>query len=89
MTLIATAAAASTPAVTTRGAGLDSSTLTAWGLAVDLDGIDAHEDAAARVVEAATVKGLRPVLIDILADRAEPAAARVRAFGRLTFALAR
>ena len=97
MTLTAIAPAASTPTVTapepalpagTR-VGLDASTLQAWGQAVELDGIDAHEDAAARVVEAATDKGLRPVLIEILADRAEPAPARVRAFGRLAFALAR
>lgn len=98
MTLTAPAPAVSTPAVATRRTaarpagtrvGLDASTLQAWGQAVELDGIDAHEDAAARVVEAATDKGLRPVLIEILADREEPAAARVRAFGRLTFALAR
>lgn len=98
MTLTAIAPAVSTPTVTapvpaalpagTR-VGLDASTLQAWGQAVELDGIDAHEDAAARVVEAATDKGLRPVLIEILADRAEPTPARVRAFGRLAFALAR
>lgn len=68
---------------------IDASTLEQWGLAVEREGLAAHEDAAARVVEAATTQGLRPVLIDILADRSEPTAARVRAFGRLAFALAR
>lgn len=99
MTITATA-----PAVTTRTAAAraaapavgaavptapDADTLTLWGFAVENDGIDAHEEAASIVAEAARDKGLRPILVDILADRSEPSAARVRAFGRLAFALAR
>jgi hypothetical protein len=87
MTITATA-----PAVTTRAAdsvSLDAEALIDWGFAVERDGIDAHEDTAAVVVQAATRRGLRPILIDILADRREPSVARQRAFGRLAFALAR
>jgi hypothetical protein len=68
---------------------LDADKLMDWGFAVERDGIDAHEDTAAVVVRAATRMGLRPILIDILADRREPSVARQRAFGRLAFALAR
>lgn len=78
---------ATAPAVTSRT--LDADTLTLWGFAVENDGIAAHEDAASVVAEAAKGKGLRPVLVQILADRTEPSAARARAFGRLAFALAR
>jgi hypothetical protein len=87
MTITATA-----PAVTTRTAEArptpDAAALLDWGFAVEKDGIAAHEDTAAVIVEAATRKGLRPILIDILADRREPSVARQRAFGRLAFALA-
>lgn len=89
MTITATA-----PAVTTRTPGTgpatpDAAALQSWGFAVEKDGITAHEDTAAVVVEAATRKGLRPILIDILADRREPSVARQRAFGRLALALSR
>lgn len=71
-----------------RSTTIDAATLTRWGFAVEHDGIAAHEDAASIIVDAATAKGLRPVLIEILADPSEPSAARTRAFGRLAFALA-
>ncbi len=85
---------ASAPAVTARHAErrprvLDAEALTDWSFAVERDGIAAHEDTATAVVEAATRKGLRPILIDILADRREPSVARQRAFGRLALALSR
>lgn len=67
----------------------DATALLRWGFAVEKDGIAAHEDTASAVVEAATRKGLRPILIEILADRREPSVARQRAFGRLAFALSR
>ncbi len=67
---------------------LDAATLIRLGFAVDNDGIGAHEGAAQMLVDAATRKGLCPVLIQILADRREPSVARQRAFGRLALALA-
>jgi hypothetical protein len=67
---------------------LDAAALIRLGFAVDEDGIGAHEDAAQMLVDAATRKGLCPVLIQILADRHEPSVARQRAFGRLALALA-
>lgn len=67
---------------------LDAETLTTWSFAVENDGIAAHEDTAAVIAEAATRRGIRPILVDVLTDRREPAAARTRAFGKLTFALA-
>lgn len=71
------------------GAPLDLATLTQWGFAVEADGIAAHEDSARTVAAAAARRGLKPVLIDVLTDPREPAAARTRAFGRLALALAR
>lgn len=67
---------------------VDAKTLIEWGFLVDSDGIDAHEDAASYVADAASKAGLRSVLVAVLANRSEPAAARARAFGRLSFALA-
>lgn len=100
MTITATAPAVATTtsipapraAVLSRGrhhAALDIDTLARWGFAVDNDGIAAHEEAASVIVDAATEKGLGPILIDILADRREPSVARQRAFGRLALALSR
>lgn len=80
---------AATKAVPTRiSPQVDAQTLSHWGFMVDVDGIDAHEDAASYVADAAGKAGLRPVLVEVLANRNEPAAARARAFGRLSFALA-
>ncbi len=62
--------------------------LSAWAARIDADGIAAHEDLARRVVVAASRSGLCPVLVDVLADPAEPSVARERAFGRLAAALA-
>lgn len=89
---IAPAAATPATAVTTATPAqpaLDASTLLRWGFEVDNDGIGAHEDLSKAMVDAATRRGLKPVLIEILADRREPSVARQRAFGRLALALAR
>lgn len=67
---------------------LDAALLIQLGFAVDRDGIGAHEDAAQLLVDAATRRGVRPILTEILADRREPTVARQRAFGRLAMALA-
>ena len=82
------AAAPMRTAPTQRPATLNAEALMRLGFVVDRDGIAAHEDAAQAVVDAATRKGIRPILVEILADRREPAVARQRAFGRLTLALA-
>jgi hypothetical protein len=54
----------------------------AW--AIDGDGIGFHEAAIARVVTWARALGFDPVLLDVLADPAQPRTARERAFGALT-----
>ncbi|MEO7126824.1 MAG: hypothetical protein ABI382_03570 [Nakamurella sp.] len=97
MTMFATAPAVITrrpiearPVLTDRArTAPDAKTLMHWGFAVDNDGITAHEEAALVVANAATRQGLKPILIDILADRREPSVARQRAFGRLALALSR
>ncbi len=67
--------------------GLDADILTKLGFQVDLDGIEAHEDAARVLVDAARVRGIRPVLVEVLSDPSEPSVARTRAFGHLAYAL--
>lgn len=58
------------------------------GEAIVADGFDAHEQALAELVATARSLGLRPVLVDVLADPASPVAPRQRALGRLLAALA-
>ncbi len=74
-------------AAPTSGTALDERTLSAWAARIDADGIEAHEDLARTIVTAASRLGLCPVLVDVLADPAEPTAARERAFGRLALSL--
>lgn len=75
------------PAPTAGTPTLDTATLIQWGFAVELDGIDAHEDRARILVDAAIARRIRPVLVGILADPREPSVARTRAFGKLALAL--
>lgn len=56
-----------------------------WDL--ESDGLAGRELAVRDVVRAARVAGLSPVLIAVLAEPAEPEAARMRAFGKLAGAL--
>ena len=60
-------------------------------LAFDLEsqGFAGRDAAVGKVVRAARVAGLSPVLVDILADPGEPEAARFRAFGRIAGLLSR
>jgi hypothetical protein len=58
------------------------------GEAVVADGFDTHEEVVADLVAAARHLGVRPVLVDIVADRHGPTPARERALGRLLLALA-
>ena len=53
----------------------------AWAIA--RDGIEQHEPAVARVVLALRSAGAVTLLLDLVADRDQPAVARERAFGRL------
>jgi hypothetical protein len=61
----------------------------AFGLASH--GFVRHELAVRQVVRAARAAGSRvpPVLVDVLADPAEPEVARLRAFGTIAVALAK
>lgn len=84
-------AAAVTP--TTRPAesipGMDRRELNRLAGAIDADGIGAHEQAVTTVLSLARGAGVCAVVVDVLADRAEPAVARERAFGRVAVELAR
>jgi len=74
-----------TMAVTSTGTfnpGPDTLDELAW--AIDGDGIGFHEAAIVRVVTWARALGFNPVLLDVLADPAQPPTARERAFGALT-----
>lgn len=83
-----TRAAAATPgARSVPAAAPDPRSLSRWASRIAADGIEAHEDLAGNVVDAASRRGLCPVLVDVLADTTEPAVARERAFGRLALAL--
>ena len=53
----------------------------AWAIA--RDGIEHHEAAVASAVALARSNGLDGALVELVADRAQPAVARERAFGRL------
>jgi hypothetical protein len=78
-----------TMAVTSTGTfhpGPDTLDELAW--AIDSDGIGFHEAAIARVVTWARALGYHPVLLDVLADPAQPQTSRERAFGALTRAVA-
>ena len=63
---------------TTLPAALDD---LAWAIA--RDGIEQHEPAVARAVLALRSAGAVTPLLDLVADRDQPAVARERAFGRL------
>ena len=63
---------------TTLSAALDD---LAWAIA--RDGIEQHEPAVARAVLALRSAGAVALLLDLVADRDQPAVARERAFGRL------
>jgi hypothetical protein len=63
---------------TTLSAALDD---LAWAIA--RDGIEQHEPAVARAVLALRSAGAVTRLLDLVADRDQPAVARERAFGRL------
>ena len=67
-----------TPPSTTLSAALDD---LAWAIA--RDGIEQHEPAVARAVLALRSAGAVTRLLDLVADRDQPAVARERAFGRL------
>jgi hypothetical protein len=67
-----------TPPSTTLPAALDD---LAWAIA--RDGIERHEPAVARAVVALRTAGSVNPLLDVVADRDQPAVARERAFGRL------
>lgn len=56
--------------------------------AIATDGIAAHEQRLAAVLVGARSAAVSPVLISVLADSREPAAARERAFGRIAMKLA-
>jgi hypothetical protein len=58
----------------------------AWDLASD--GFAGRESAVRQVVRAARAAGVTAVVVDTLADPAQPEAARLRAFGRVAPALA-
>ena len=66
------------PPSTTLSAALDD---LAWAIA--RDGIEQHEPAVARAVLALRSAGVITPLLDLVADRDQPAVARERAFGRL------
>jgi hypothetical protein len=59
-------------------------------LAWDLEsfGFASQEVALRPVIRAARAAGVSPVLVDVLADPAEPEVARLRAFGRVATELA-
>ncbi len=56
--------------------------------AIATDGIAAHEQCLAGLLAGARSAAVSPVLISVLADPREPAAARERAFGRIAMELA-
>lgn len=56
--------------------------------AIVTDGFPAHTAALTDVVAVARRAGIRPVLVDIVADEGSPVVARQRALGRLIVALA-
>jgi hypothetical protein len=58
----------------------------AWDL--EFRGFAGQENALRPVIRAARVLGVSRTLVDILADPAEPEAARMRAFGHVATALA-
>jgi hypothetical protein len=58
----------------------------AWDLASA--GFAGRENAVRQVVRTARAQGLRPVLVDLLADPRQPDVARLRAFGRIAQLLA-
>ncbi len=53
------------------------------------DGFGEHRDSIDDVVELAHRRGVRPVLVEILADHGAPTVARLRALGRVIVALSR
>ena len=55
--------------------------------AIVTDGFAAHHIALADVIAMARRAGVRPVLVDIVADDGSPVVARQRALGRLLLAL--
>jgi len=55
--------------------------------AIVTEGFDAHRIAIAELVTTARQRGVRPVLIDVVADEASPTVARLRALGRVITAL--
>lgn len=61
--------------------------LTALAHAVVTTGFDAQRDGLADVVDAARRLGIRPVLVDVVADAGAPRPVRERALGRLIVAL--
>jgi len=69
------------------GPGVETLDELAW--AIDSDGIARHEATVSRLANWARALGLDSVLVDVLADPAQPEAARERAFGALSQAVAR
>lgn len=67
------------------------STLTLMSLAdqVAQGGISANPRGITELAETAQRLGVRPILVDILLDEAEPEVARIRAFTRVTCAVSR
>ncbi len=57
----------------------------AWD--VERAGLTGHEDVIERIIDRARPSGVNPVLVGVLADRAEPENARIRAFGRVALQL--
>jgi len=57
-------------------------------IAIDAEGLAAHEPALRDVADAALRAGLSPVLAAVLADATQPDVARLRAFGLLSASLA-
>ncbi|MEI2654877.1 MAG: hypothetical protein V9G12_22505 [Microthrixaceae bacterium] len=57
----------------------------AW--AIDSDGVNRHEEAAAAVAAQARAAGLVTPLVDVLADTSVPAPVRERAFGKVVNAI--
>ncbi len=58
------------------------------GEAIVADGFETHEPAVAELVATARSLGVRPVVVDVVADPASPHAPRLRALGRVLVDLA-
>ena len=55
---------------------------------IEAKGLAGTDEALRRVVQRACRSEVSPVLVDVLADPAQPVAARIRAFGRVALQLA-